>query len=77
MKHNNYVYIVTTKDICSSINVHYSGNRATETAPAYLHPFALLSFVCGFGGARTRDSIYYIEQKWKERRDKLIQQLRY
>ena len=45
-----------------------------ETAPAYLHPFALLSFVCGFGGARTRDSIYYIEQKWKERRDKLIQQ---
>jgi hypothetical protein len=44
-----------------------------ETAPAYLHPFALILFVCGFGGTR-RDLRYYIERKWKERRDELIQQ---
>ena len=44
-----------------------------ETAHAYLHPFALISFVSGVGGTR-RDLRYYIEQKWKERTDKLIQQ---
>ena len=31
-----------------------------ETAPAYLRPFALLSFVSEFGGTR-RDLRYYIE----------------
>ena len=46
-----------------------------ETAPAsYLHPFALISFVSGFGGTRREDLRYYIEQKWKEKRDELIQQ---
>ena len=46
-----------------------------ETAPAsYLHPFALISFVSGFGGARREHLRYYIEQKWKERTDELIQQ---
>ena len=44
-----------------------------ETAPAYLRPFALLSFVSEFGGTR-RDLRYYIEWKWKQKRDKLIQQ---
>ena len=73
MKHNNYVYIGTTKDIRSRINMHNSGNGAIEIAPAYLRPFALLSFVCGFGGTR-RDLRYYIERKWKERRDELIGQ---
>jgi hypothetical protein len=39
-----------------------------ETAPAsYLHPFALLSFVSGFGGTRREHLRYYIEQKWKEK----------
>jgi hypothetical protein len=38
-----------------------------ETAPVHLGPSALLSFVCGFGGTR-RDLIYYIEQKWKEKK---------
>ena len=46
-----------------------------ETAPvSYLHPFALISFVSGFGGTRREHLRYYIEQKWKERTDKLIQQ---
>ena len=53
--------------------MHNSGNGAIERAPAYLRPFALLSFVCGFGGTR-RDLRYYIERKWKERRDELIGQ---
>ena len=39
----------------------------------HIHPFALISFVSGFGGTRW-DLRYYIEQKWKERTDKLIQQ---
>ena len=46
-----------------------------ETAPAsYLHPFALISFVSGFDGTRREDLRYYIEQKWKEKTDELIQQ---
>ena len=45
-----------------------------ETAPAYLHPFALISFVSGFGGTRREDLRYYIEQKWKEKTDELIQE---
>jgi hypothetical protein len=39
----------------------------------HIHPFALISFVSGFDGIRW-DLRYCIEQKWKERTDKLIQQ---
>ena len=53
--------------------LHKSGNRAIETVPANLCPFALQLFVSGFGGRR-RDLRYYIEWKWKERRGELIQQ---
>ena len=49
------------------------GNGAIETAPASFRPFALFVYVCGFGGTR-RDLRYYIERKWKERRDQLINQ---
>ena len=46
-----------------------------ETArPApYLHLFALISFVSGFGGTRREHLRYYIEQKWKERTEEIIQ----
>ena len=39
-----------------------------ETATAFLHPFALISFVSGFGGTRREDLRYIIEQKWKEKK---------
>jgi predicted GIY-YIG superfamily endonuclease len=73
MKHPSYTYIGTTNCIRTRIQMHNCGNGAIETAPAYLRPFALFAYVCGFGGTR-RDLRYYIERKWKERRDQLISQ---
>ena len=40
----------------------------------HIHPFALISFVSGFGGTRREHLRYYIEQKWKEKTDESIQQ---
>ena len=71
LRHQNFTYIGTTNCIRSRIQQHNCGNGAIETAPAYLRPFALFSYICGFGGHR-RDLRYYIERKWKEHRDQLI-----
>jgi predicted GIY-YIG superfamily endonuclease len=70
-RHQNYTYIGTTNCIRTRLSLHNSGTGAIETAPAYLRPFALYAYVCGFEGCR-RDLRYYIERKWKEERDNLI-----
>jgi predicted GIY-YIG superfamily endonuclease len=72
LRQQNYVYIGTTQCIRSRIQQHNCGNGAIETAPAYLRPFALFAYICGFNGSR-RDLRYYIERKWKDQRDQLIQ----
>ena len=71
-RQKNYTYIGTTNCIRSRLQQHNSGNGAVATAPAYLRPFALLAYICGFGGGR-RDLRYFIESKWKEKRDEVIQ----
>ena len=71
-RQKNYTYICTTNCIRTRLQQHNSGNGAVATAPAYLRPFALLAYICGFGGGR-RDLRYFIESKWKEKRDEIIQ----
>jgi predicted GIY-YIG superfamily endonuclease len=73
IRHQNYAYFGTTNCIRTRIQQHTCGTGATATAPAYLRPFALFAYICGFGGCR-RDLRYYIEAKWKEQRDELITQ---
>lgn len=71
LRQSNYIYIGTTNCICLCLQQHNSGNGAVDTAPAYLRPFALFAYVCGFGGRR-RYLHYYIENKWKDKRNELI-----
>ena len=73
LRHPNYSYIGETICIRTRIQMHNSGNGARGTAPAYLRPFALLAYICGFTSERS-DLRFYIENKWKERRDILINQ---
>jgi predicted GIY-YIG superfamily endonuclease len=73
LRHRNYTYIGTTKCIRTRIQMHNTGNGAVGTAPAYLRPFALFAYICGFPNNRT-DLRYSIENRWKERRDYLISQ---
>ena len=73
IRHRNFAYIGTTNCIRTRIQRHNRGTGAMETAPSYLRPFALYAYICGFGGCR-RDLRYYIEAKWKEKRDELIGQ---
>lgn len=72
IKMRNYIYIGTTNCIRSRLLAHNSGYGSTSTEPAYLRPYALFAYICGFGGGRA-DLRYYIENKWKEKRDQLIQ----
>ena len=71
LRHPNYSYIGTTSCIRTRIQMHNSGNGARATAPAYLRPFALFAYICGFTNTRT-DLRYYVENQWKQRRDYLI-----
>ena len=71
LRHPNYSYIGTTSCIRTCIQMHNSGNGARATAPAYLRPFALFAYICGFTNTRT-DLRYYVENQWKQRRDYLI-----
>ena len=70
LRQRDFTYIGTTNCICLCLQQHISGNGAVDTAPAYLHPFALFAYVCGFRGGR-RDLCFHIENKWKEKRDEL------
>ena len=70
-RNQNFTYIGTTNCIRTRLIMHNTGTGAIETAPAYLRPFSLYAYVCGFGGTR-RDLRYYIERRWKEERDNMI-----
>lgn len=74
LHHPNHTCVGTTKNICSRLQMHNSENGAIDTALAHLHPFALLACVCGFTGSNNSALCFYIENKWKERRDYLISQ---
>jgi hypothetical protein len=68
-----FTYIGTTKCLSSRLRAHNAGYGATSTEPTHLRPYALLAYVCGFGGGRT-DLRFYIENKWKEKRDDVLGQ---
>ena len=65
-----YSYIGETNCIRSRLDQHNSGYGSSSTHPAYLRPFGVLAFICGFNGEKPLRR--YVEQKWKERRDDLI-----
>ena len=65
-----YSYIGETKCIRSRLEQHNSGHGSSSTEPAYLRPFGVLAFICGFNGEKPLRR--YVEKKWKERRDDLI-----
>ena len=70
IRHPNFVYIGETKCIRTRIQKHNSGTGAVDTLPAYLRPFGLFAFICGFSSTRS-DLRFFIENKWKEERDAL------
>ena len=72
--HPNFSYIGETICIRSRIQMHNSGNGARATAPAYLRPFALFAYICGFSSTSRNHLRFYIEQQWKVKRDNLIRQ---
>ena len=66
-----FIYIGTTNCLKTRLRTHNSGHGALATEPSYLRSYALLAYICGFGGGRN-DLRYYIERNWKERRDEFI-----
>ena len=74
LRHPGVTYIGETICIRTRIQMHNSGNGSRATAPAYLRPFALFAYICGFSSPSRSDLRFYIEQKWKEQRDHLIAQ---
>ena len=71
---NNYglCYIGKTINIRRRLTDHNSVARgSTTTIPHHLKPFILFAYVCGFNRDDTR--MRYVERKWQERRDLLIQ----
>ena len=69
----HYTYIGTTINLRDRLNAHNSGYGSSSTEPLFLRPFALLAYISGFNGGR-RDLRFWLENKWKERRDELINQ---
>ena len=66
----SYAYIGMTYSLRRRIQKHNSGIVSTSTAPSHLRPYALFSYVCGFGGRR--DLMFYIERTWKDKRNRMI-----
>ena len=70
IKQQKYTYIGQTICIRTRIQQHNSGYGSTSTQPSYLRPFAILAYICGFGGRRTLRE--HVEYQWKLKRDQLI-----
>jgi hypothetical protein len=64
LRMTNYLYIGQTICVRQRIQQHNSGYGATSTKPSYLCPFALLAYICGFGGGKKRLR-EHIEFMWK------------
>ena len=70
IKRPTYAYIGETICIRDRLKQHNSGHGSLSTEPAYLRPFCVMAYICGFNGEKTLRR--FVEQKWKERRDVLI-----
>ena len=71
LRMRGYIYIGTTKSIRRRLREHNSGFGSASTEPTYLRPYALIAYICGFGGGRS-DLRLHIENRWKRKRDELI-----
>ena len=69
LRRRDYTYIGTSNCIRTRIVQHNSGYGSRSTEDFRLRPFAMMAYICGFGG--DRDLMYSIEEKWKIRRDQL------
>ena len=73
LRHPNFTYIGETICIRTRLQEHNRSIGAVDTGPAYLCPFGLFAYICGFSSTRS-DLQFFIENKWKDRRDNLIAQ---
>ncbi len=71
IKRPTYSYIGETNCLRDRLKQHNSGYGSLSTEPSYLRPFAVMAFICGFNGEKNLRR--FIEQKWKEKRDSLVQ----
>ena len=54
------------------LRFHNSSRGSTSTEPAHLQLYAHFAYICGFNGYN--NIVYYIDKKWKDRREQLIAQ---
>ena len=70
VRRQSYSYIGETICLSTRLKQHNSGMGSVSTQPLYLRPFAILAYICGFGGRRIlREQVEY---QWKVKRDRLI-----
>ena len=69
-KCHSYTYIGKTTNMIARLRTHNSRHRSKSSEPLDLQPYGLFAFICGFNG--NNSLMLYIEQKWKEKRDSLI-----
>ena len=68
-RHLNFVYIGSTYDLVQRRDKHNMGFAATQTAPTWLRPWAVLAYVVGFDGSKPKFVMF--ECKWIRRKDEL------
>ena len=66
----DFTYIGTTANLRTRLQQHNTGNGSSSTEPSHLRPYALLAYICGFGGRRNLRLL--VEERWKRRRDQEI-----
>ena len=64
-----YIYIGKANCLRTRIIQHNSGYGSAGTQPYHLRPFAMMGYICGFGG--NTDLMFSIEEIWKLRRNEL------
>ena len=70
IKDQRYTYIGKTNNIRTRIQQHNSGVGSISTEPLHLRPYVLFAYICGFES--NNDLMFYVEQIWKQKRDRLI-----
>ena len=71
-KCHSYTYIGKTTNIIARLCTYNSKHGSKSSEPPHLQPYSLFAFICGFNV--NNSLMLYIEQKWKQRRDALINQ---
>ena len=64
LRSRDFVYVGKTKDLHERMRAHQSGHGSYTSQPEHLRPYAYFAYICGFNGDEAM--MYYIEKKWKE-----------